>query len=56
MGARVAAYDLLVELCTDNYHTYSMVVKQLVTMHHKSNPQIAKEWEVCWWAWLILLW
>lgn len=46
VGARVSAYELLVELCTDCYDNFATVAKQLISMHHKSDPQIAKEWEV----------
>ena len=46
VNTRVAAYDLVVELCTGCYENFAMVAKQLITMHHKANPQIAKEWEV----------
>ncbi len=44
--SRVAAYDLLVELCTDCYDNLVLVVRQLASMHHQENPQLAKEWEV----------
>ena len=43
---RVAAYDLLVTLCSGSYENFSSVATQLISMHHKSDPQIAKEWEV----------
>lgn len=46
VSARVAAYDLLVELCTGCYDNFALIAKRLITMHHKPNPQITKEWEV----------
>lgn len=44
--SRVSAYDLIVELCTGCYENLVLVVRQLVSMHHQENPQLAKEWEV----------
>ena len=44
--SRLAAYALIIELvheCRENLET---VVKQLVSMHHRYNPDLAKEFEV----------
>ena len=55
VATRVAAYDLLVELCTGCYENLSMVAKQLINMHHKPDHQLVKEWEVCEeWVWQVL--
>ena len=45
--SRVAAYDLLVELASGCYSNFELITTQLVSMHHRPDPQIAKEWEVC---------
>lgn len=47
VGSRVAAYDLLVELSSGCYSNFELITTQLVSMHHRPDPQIAKEWEVC---------
>lgn len=44
--SRLAAYALIIELvfeCKENLET---VVKQLISMHHRYNPDLAKEFEV----------
>ena len=46
VASRVAAYDLLVELCRGCYDNLVAVAEQLVTLHHHDRPQFAKEWEV----------
>ena len=45
--SRIAAYELLVELSFGCYSNYELITTQLVSMHHRPDPQIAKEWEVC---------
>ena len=44
--SRVAAYNVLIELCRDCHENLVAVAKQLVKLHHHDNPQFAKEWEV----------
>ena len=34
------------ELSTGCHENFRSVAKQLITMHHSEDPQIAKEWEV----------
>jgi ubiquitin carboxyl-terminal hydrolase 9/24 len=45
--SRLAAYALIVELATGSRENLESVVKQLVSMHHRFNPDLAKEFEVC---------
>ena len=47
VGSRVAAYDLLVELSSGCYSNFELITTRLISMHHRPDPQIAKEWEVC---------
>ncbi len=46
MPARVAAYDLLIELSTNCVQNYQTVSEHLISMHHKRRPDNPKEWEV----------
>jgi len=45
VNARGAAYDLLVGLASGCYDNLTAIARQLITMHHQENSQIAKEWE-----------
>ena len=44
--SRLAAYALLIELVTDCKENLEAVVKQLISMHHRFNSDLAKEFEV----------
>lgn len=44
--SRLAAYALIVELVDGCKENLEAVVKQLVSMHHRFNPDLAKEFEV----------
>ena len=44
--SRLAAYALIIELVTDCKENIEAVVKQLISMHHRFNPDLAKEFEV----------
>ena len=35
------------ELSSDCYGNFELITSHLVSMHHRPDPQIAKEWEVC---------
>lgn len=43
--SRRAAFELLTELCNNSPHNLQMVCKQLLAMHHQSNPDCANQWE-----------
>ncbi len=45
--SRVAAYNVLVELADGCIANFVELCKELVTMHHQPNPDLANEWEVC---------
>ena len=45
--SRVAAFDLIVELCSGCYDNLVLAASQLINLHHVENPDMAKEWEVC---------
>ena len=42
----MAAYELLVELSSGCYDNFELITTQLVSMHHRPDPRIVKEWEV----------
>jgi len=44
--SRLAAYALLLELVLECKENLEAVVKQLISMHHRYNPDLAKEFEV----------
>lgn len=44
--SRLAAYALIVELVFDCNENMEAVVKQLIAMHHRFNPDLVKEFEV----------
>jgi hypothetical protein len=46
MSARIAAYEVLVELSSRCFNNLNCIAKQLIDMHHKNKPQNTKEWEV----------
>eukprot|EP00731_Ephydatia_muelleri_P019119 Em0011g1159a len=43
--SRVAAFDLIVELCSGCYDNLVLAASQLINLHHVENPDMAKEWE-----------
>ena len=45
--SRLAAYALIIELVFECKENLEAVVKQLISMHHRFNPDLAKEFEVC---------
>ncbi|XP_019857623.1 PREDICTED: ubiquitin carboxyl-terminal hydrolase 24-like [Amphimedon queenslandica] len=45
VAARVAAYDLLIELSTDCLANLKCVANRLIAMHHSCRPMNSKEWE-----------
>ena len=47
VASRVAAFDLIVELCLGCYDNLAFAATQLIQLHHLENPDMAKEWEVC---------
>jgi hypothetical protein len=44
--SRLAAYALIIELVFECKENLEAVVKQLISMHHRFNPDLAKEFEV----------
>ncbi len=44
--SRLAAYALIVQLVQGCRHNLEAIAKQLVSMHHRFNPDLAKEFEV----------
>ena len=46
VAARVAAYNLLIELSTDSLPNLKCVANRLIAMHHSCRPMNSKEWEV----------
>ena len=46
MPARVAAYNLLIELSKNCVKNYQIVSEHLISLHHKRRPDNPKQWEV----------
>lgn len=45
-SSRLAAYEVLVMLADSSLSNLRLIVKELMTMHHQSDPSLCKEFDV----------
>uniref|UniRef100_A0A3Q2TWF5 ubiquitinyl hydrolase 1 n=1 Tax=Fundulus heteroclitus TaxID=8078 RepID=A0A3Q2TWF5_FUNHE len=48
-SSRLAAYEVLVMLADSSLPNLRLITKELLSMHHQSDPSLCKEFDVRWW-------